>query len=1145
VFGMSGALGFDAELALGKGWSGFDLVKAGTQGPMTYRRGQLFLISGCITTVAPMKNAPNWDLEIGSCDPRCLPPRVVYFLMPTAMSRYEGIYQCGTSAALVQTSRGVKVTILFSKSMNPMVLHLSGFACSVDSSMDEESFHPLTIPRYEYCDWNAQKSRKPGERADDVAEASEAPCLVRPSETNPPGVRSCGNFALLQGELQEATYPFGACLVATLPDGLRPRREIRCVAYILVDNENTEKPWVKHTVALTIREDGSISAQGGKVQQVDQKGNMRLLHQKKKGKLTFDGVRFSLVDGVPVKPMDTAVGADVARPDVSEKVKQIGYLFADGRKEAYTAACIRQDDVVMLEGYLDFSTGRLPNPKQAIATLGRDCWPHRRETFFTRGGSDIEERRRIDIDKYGRIFCPEGARDGRVELSGIIFVAAEPRLDLRPHDPEWDDLKLQYQRNDTSVISTSFDGHELLEQFVRRSNEHEWKYFQYDCGRHAGRKMLLPLGQACLRGNKWDPMNIGQYKRIWNAYESALSSNFGVTTFHTLLHVSDGMFDRIASTVKMKEDDRKTLVDKRIKEREAWDANRQLGFAYEHLQCIASEVVDQMFEHWDFRSQLQGALQNDFRPPATIEHLFPARYGSGQDRLVKVALKDAPDQDWTKFEEIRQFFYLYETTGNNMTHCSLLGSQDIFTTTGKWHFPDSEHVQKQLFENIAWLFPRQLYLYISERQTLRFPFIEDLDIQARTDWQGPLPPGEAMRPPDDLIMHPPKKDAQGKVFGDPGELMRMRAKAIHMVYPHLDYLEVLVYSASGYNKGKDMLKSSFHLVWRQLIVDPDRAPIIRHATLGVFSQETQISGSYLARIQKRLLDLHESNNWELVFDSTTIHARNGLRLPYSDKASMVVDREEDKKRIKEGTLSKTKAFKKRVRENRPSKAIGVIRFEFDKDQETGNDILTSAQWIADADTYPIAHWIGLGSCRRDPNSVVDLTQWQLNQDVLAMLPRKPGEEFYFDNADGEGGHWVTHKPYDNIRRFNMKTADFVKQFSDALKEEQDALGEEQSHELLRRMIGSFVCVTDTQAIWRATAASQFDRKVPDKVWGTARMFDTKMRRAAEVIFLESCGKVIVTGPDETVDALLRTLSNITKVDDNAVQPIYDLEKLSK
>lgn len=45
--------------------------------------------------------------------------------------------------------------------------------------------------------------------------------------------------------------------------------------------------------------------------------------------------------------------------------------------------------------------------------------------------------------------------------------------------------------------------------------------------------------------------------------------------------------------------------------------------------------------------------------------------------------------DKQKFEEIRQFFYYHQTNGFSMTHCSLRGSTDTFTDTGKWFFPDT------------------------------------------------------------------------------------------------------------------------------------------------------------------------------------------------------------------------------------------------------------------------------------------------------------------------------------------------------------------------------------------------------------------------------------------------------------------------
>ena len=58
---------------------------------------------------------------------------------------------------------------------------------------------------------------------------------------------------------------------------------------------------------------------------------------------------------------------------------------------------------------------------------------------------------------------------------------------------------------------------------------------------------------------------------------------------------------------------------------------------------------------------------------------------------------------------------------------------------------------------------------------------------------------------------------------------------LRMLFSQMDELRCLVYSASGYNKGKDKLKTSFHLVWPDLVVDADSAPLLRELTLVIFS----------------------------------------------------------------------------------------------------------------------------------------------------------------------------------------------------------------------------------------------------------------------------------------------------------------------
>eukprot|EP00408_Alexandrium_pacificum_P066979 CAMPEP_0171169204 /NCGR_PEP_ID=MMETSP0790-20130122/8095_1 /TAXON_ID=2925 /ORGANISM="Alexandrium catenella, Strain OF101" /LENGTH=1128 /DNA_ID=CAMNT_0011634047 /DNA_START=66 /DNA_END=3452 /DNA_ORIENTATION=+ len=1116
------------DLSLRGDWVGLDLAKVSGQPPRMYRRGDLAFLSGCITATSPMrKDQAGWHITVATVDPRSAPLRDVLFMAPTTMSRYEGVHQCGTSTTLKPDGR---LQIYFSKNAIPMVLHFSGICFSASSGEPT----PIEIVAAGCCDWQQQQqSTKP---RGGLGPEEKSPALLA-EDADPPALMRCGNIACLQGRLMEATFGTVSQRLGTLPEGLRPAREVRCLASLLQLADGGSGSCAGNSVAVTLRPDGAITVQGGKVHRIEQEGNVHVLQQNKRGCLCLDGVRFALRNGHPIEPSPHLTGAKTAG-STSVRTK-LSYLMTDGRtEEAATAVIIKEGDLVMLEGHLSWALAEPPHEKRPLATLPRGCWPSCRQVFFTRGSIDIEERRRVDVDQYGRIFCPEGAPHGRVELTGVIFAAAEHQAPA-PREPDWDDLKVGYDGKEVSVVSTSFDGHELLEQFVRCSNHYEWGLLHFDCSRSSAGKLLMPLpsGRALLGHHDRNPMNLSRMDADVRRRYKELSQDHhgGITVFHALLHVSNEVFDRLtgAQGIDMKEADRVHLKEQRRKLRIECSIKRRPGI---NLQELATEIVDQMFEHWDFKAQLQGALQNDRRAPQTIRHLFPNR-GSGADRYIKDKVK--PDE-MARFEEARQFFSYHETTGNSMTHCSLMGSADTFTQTGKWYFPDDQQTQKKLFGHIAWLFDRNIHVYISERQTPRFPFIEDLDIQCKTDWNGPPPRGENGTPPDSLLIQKPQTDEKGSVFGDPGELMKHRAEAVHMVYPQFDHLDCLVYSASGYNKGKGMLKSSWHLVWPQLIVDSDRAPIIRHVTLGRFKSETNKKGSYLERLQTKLLELHESNNWELVFDKTTVNARNGLRMPYSDKASKVV-RDEDKPKVKSGELSKTSARKVTVREERPSKAIGRIRFEFERDPRSRIPIggLKSAQWDMDSASCGIAEWIEMGSCRREA-SRAELTPWQLSHEVLEMLPTKPGERLTFEGeADGEGGHWVTHRPLPMIRRCSLEVPDFRKQLNEALRDEQDTLMEEHHYERFKRIVGSWVWANKEQAIWRGSASVQCDGKDPNGLWGTK-----SIRRPTEVIYIVSKGKVLVDGPHDLVVLVVRLMKPWTQPDDVAVVPIYDVSRIS-
>jgi len=1116
------------ELEVRHEWAGFDLLKVGGEKLVFWKEGGLVVLSGCITTTSPMKQKSDFDITVAKVPPSCTPERYTPFIAPTAMSRYEGIRQCGTSATLRPDGR---LVINFNKNLNPMVLHFSGFAYSMG---EPEGLIQMIQP---------DKSLK----------AETQRFRLQPMHDDEPAAQLDGTIVTLQGRLMEATYGFTSQIIGILPERCRPQREIRCLAPLLrksKDEDMGQFDIADQSIALTLKTDGKITVHGGNVHLVDQKGNMRILPQKKRGILSLDGIHFYVGnDTAPVEVSNSLQKSD-DQQITDEKKKEILQIFAPQIRN--TAVACRQGSIVLLEGSLNWVSSRPLNTKQAIATLPKGFWPRRRETFFARGRQ--EERRRVDIDVFGRIFCPEGADRGSdgggyVDLSGVIFIRSTSPPKGKPLDPEYDDLRLQYNRTVVDVASSSFKGHELLEKFIRRCNAYEWKLLHHTMAAQAGRTMMTPgVGrldeEVPTRG--WDrgnEFNLSKHEdRLWNnVLRAPLAEHYGISTFHTLLHLSCPMLDEVLNCVRgLSDEDRRHIRGLKRSREGDWERTRQPRLTFQCLQELACEISDQMFDHWDFYAQMQGLLKNDFRAPKTIEHLFPRRLNRWQEKLVK---DNVPEKDFSKFEEIRQFFFLYETTGSNMTHCSLMGSQDLFTTTGKWYFPDAEDVQQQLFENIGWLWDRNIYHYISERQTAFFPFIEDFDIQANVDWKEPLPGQIRPDPPDELIMTKPLMDADGKVFGDPGTMMKYRAQAIHMIYPHIEDLYCLVYSASGYNKGKELLKSSFHLVWPQLVVDPDRAPVIRYVTLGIFKNETNKEGSELNQLQKRLMELHDGNEWELVFDSTTINARNGLRLPYSDKASMVVKDPEDREKIKRGELSKNSALKVRVTEERPSRPVGRIEFKFEKNADDV-DVLVDAKWVANEKSYEKCEWIKMGSCRRDQSSAqaTEVTPWQLGPDVMSMLPKRPGERYYREYEDDQGT-FTTHVPYSNIVKCTLTPAEFARNWDDKLSEELEALAQEQEFDLQRRIAGQWVCITDEQAIWRAPASQQFADKFADWDWGARTR---KLARPAELIYIHKKGKVLLDGPDDVTAPLLRVLNDCkTEPDDFAIMPVYDKTKMER
>lgn len=240
---------------------------------------------------------------------------------------------------------------------------------------------------------------------------------------------------------------------------------------------------------------------------------------------------------------------------------------------------------------------------------------------------------------------------------------------------------------------------------------------------------------------------------------------------------------------------------------------------------------------------------------------FSSRKSSHQVRIAKRADRS----ELEKLAEIIAWWNQWNTSEKFITHSSLMGNHDIFTDTGKWSIPDDPAIQAELFGYMAWIYKRGYDTFISEIQTNLYPLIEDLDMESTL----------------------PMKDTSqmDEMFLDESlAFIKERARALKVIYPEKSEFVCHVFSSSGFNISKGRWKSSFHLVWPDLIVNGELAPIIRQTTVEYFIYKSQTS-AYFKHMQTRLVNHYDANIWENVFDQTTSNANNGLRMPFCNKAT--------------------------------------------------------------------------------------------------------------------------------------------------------------------------------------------------------------------------------------------------------------------
>jgi len=305
------------------------------------------------------------------------------------------------------------------------------------------------------------------------------------------------------------------------------------------------------------------------------------------------------------------------------------------------------------------------------------------------------------------------------------------------------------------------------------------------------------------------------------------------------------------------------------------------------------------------------------------------------------------------------------------THSSLMGGRDPITGTGKLKVPDDKQSQQELASAMVMCYNENQPLTLVERTTQHFPYIEDLDIEVVVQSKGPR----------DYLLY---------THSDAFQFLRFRAAILHKLFPTITELKLLLYTGSGWHTQKKCYKTSFHCVWPQLVVDRERAHVVRLKTIDTFQKEAKVPSSWCERLTAQVAAASgkDENTWETVFDITGVRA-GSLRMPFNDKVMALT-----------GKL-----------EGRPLMPVAGYMFTFDAasqldiDRNPESTVTQEVDWV----NMTITHrrescreedWIRMGTVRRSDEE--PLTEW------VSPVPRKDWAKR--QKASGGSGRRPVYRP---------------------------------------------------------------------------------------------------------------------------------------
>ena len=296
------------------------------------------------------------------------------------------------------------------------------------------------------------------------------------------------------------------------------------------------------------------------------------------------------------------------------------------------------------------------------------------------------------------------------------------------------------------------------------------------------------------------------------------------------------------------------------------------------------------------------------------------------ESLQHESIKNVPEL----LVKISKFLQDHETASiNDCTHTVFDNYSDWWmnnTPTYKLAVAEDNTVD-QLHRVIAQLYDLGIPLTLTEKRTTVIRFIQDVEIWGTQE----------------------KCVSAVELIDCQGAFMKLLGKTIGSVYPKQEFLDCVVFDATGLSRTKGIMKTSVRLVWSKIVVDRTRAGKIHDYVVFRFkdSQEPGVK-AFEEQVQKYN---GKENQWANIFNDSIYFGRFGIRMPLCD-------------RVSPAPLKKP--------EHRPFKPIGVVRCKYKQGEI--ESVFESVERICDATDLSGEEWIRIGCIRRDAGQ--ELTDWQ-------------------------------------------------------------------------------------------------------------------------------------------------------------------------